>query len=115
MENHEPTNQELKDSINAVLEAVNAFAGTVDDKFAKIDERFDRVDLRLNKIEATMVTKDYLDDKLAIRKADLILIDRKQEEKVDALVNKLEEKKVLSAKEAVAIKRLSPFPVKPVV
>ena len=51
----EPTNHEI-------LEAINEFSN-------KTDERF-------SKIEATMVTKDYLDDKLSDLRGDLVVLTR---------------------------------------
>lgn len=63
-----------------ILEAINHFASDVDDRFVSIDERFEGIDRRfvsidkrfdgietdIRQIKATMVTKSYLDDKMAI-------------------------------------------------
>lgn len=37
----------------------------VDERFKNVDKRFDGVDKRLTRVEITMVTKDYLDEKMA--------------------------------------------------
>ena len=44
---------------------------------------------RLTTIEANMVTKTYLDEKLGALKGDLIAQDRKLEKKTDALIDSL--------------------------
>ena len=55
-----------------ILEAMNAFAVSVDARFESIESRFDgidgrfaNIDSRFDKIESQMVTKDYLDQRLA--------------------------------------------------
>lgn len=54
-----------------ILGAIQMFAGNV-------DNRFDSIERRVTKIEATMVTKDYLDDKLANIHSDIIAQTRKE-------------------------------------
>lgn len=76
----EPTNKEI-------LEAINAFSGETDKRFDGIDGRLDGIDGRLTKVEATMVTKDYLDDKLSDLRGDLVVLMRKEDMKVKKLVD----------------------------
>lgn len=45
-------------NIQDVLEAISDFSGSV-------DQRFESMDARMNRMESQMVTKDYLDEKLA--------------------------------------------------
>ena len=75
-----------------ILEALNAFAGSVDERFEEIKtvmvtkddlktelSRFATKD-DLQGLKTTMVTKGYLDDKLADHHSDIILhVDRKIE------------------------------------
>jgi predicted nuclease with TOPRIM domain len=96
-------------SNNEILEALNAFAVSVDERFDRLDGRMDgvegkvdrldgkvdrlegrmdkvegkmdRIEHRLTKVETTMVTKGYLDDKLADLKSDLMHYTDKQIEK----------------------------------
>lgn len=53
-----------------VLEAINEFS-------SRVDERFD-------KIENTMVTKDFLEDKLADLRGDLVVLTRKEDRKLNS-------------------------------
>lgn len=129
MENQEPTNRELQvsintlqETINTVLETVNTFANHVEGEFASVKQEINGIKQEIGGlkqdigiIKATMVTKDYLDDKLAIRKADLIIIDRKQEEKINSMASKLADKKVFTRQEAEEIVHISPFPMPPVI
>ncbi|MFA5318687.1 MAG: hypothetical protein WC323_04460 [Patescibacteria group bacterium] len=89
MENQEPTNSEI-------LEAINAFS-------SKNDER-------LQKIESTMVTKDYLDDKLTDLRGDLVVLVRKEDTKLKTLVSVLKNKNIISEEDVKTINALEPFP-----
>jgi len=117
MENLESTKQEI-------LEAIHTFAGSVDQRFDQVDKRFDRLETeigsmeqemgsmkqRIGSIEARMVTKDYLDDKIADWRGDLVGMVRKCDKKDSALVGSLRAKKIISKGEADDILAMSPFP-----
>jgi esterase/lipase len=87
--NQEPT-------ISDVLEAIGDFS-------SKVDERFKR-------IESQMVTKEYLDDKMINLKADLTVVMRKEDHKLEALTKLLASKKVITDDDAKSILALEPFP-----
>jgi len=100
-----------------ILGAVNKFATSVDKRFDGVDKRFDGVDKRFDglesrvtKIEATMVTKDYLDDKLGDLKGDLVILMRKEDRKLQSLIDILYKRKVISAQEVKQILSMQPFP-----
>ncbi len=67
----------------------------VDRRFAKIDERFEKLEGRVGHLESSMVTKEYLDDKLADLHGDLVIMVRKEDKKVDVLVDILHKRHVL--------------------
>jgi hypothetical protein len=69
-----------------ILNAVNDFSNQVEKRFDGVESRLDGVESRIDKIEATMVTKDYLDDKLADLRGDLVVLMRKEDTKVKALI-----------------------------
>ena len=99
-----------------ILEAINDFASVVETRFAKIDARFDKNDERFEKIEtdlkiikSTMVTKDYLDEKLGDLRGDLTVLIRKEDNKVRELVNILVEKKVMSMVDREKLFKMEPF------
>ena len=107
---------EKETSKNEILEAINEFSNRVDDKFDKVDERFDKVDKRFDnlegrvgKIEATMVTKDYLDEKLADLRGDLVVLMRKEDTKVVKLIEILKRRKVITEIEEKEILSMEPF------
>ena len=93
-------NQEPK--IQDVLEAIGTFAN-------RVEERFEKLETKVTKIEATMVTKDYLDEKLADLRGDLVLLTRKEDTKLKTLVATLEEKKVIDKKDRTKIVTMEPF------
>jgi hypothetical protein len=75
-----------------------------------IDGRVDGIDVRLTRVESQMVTKAYLDDKLIDLKADLTVVMRKEDHKLEALTRLLASKKVISEDDANNILSLEPFP-----
>jgi hypothetical protein len=83
-------------SKNEILEAIGEFSN-------KVEQRF-------NKIESIMVTKDYLDDKLLNMKSDMVVMMRKEDEKVKTLVQILKQKNLLNDSEVKLILALEPFP-----
>lgn len=78
-------------------------------RFDKMDSRFDKVGGRLDKIESTMVTKDYLDEKIADLRGDLVVMMRKEDTKVVKLVEVLKRHKVISDSEEREILSMEPF------
>jgi len=109
---------------NEILEAVNNFATHVDKKFANIDNQFSEIKAEITTIKSeittiksdivnirsTMVTKDYLDDKLADLRGDLALIMRKEDTKVAMLVKILRARDVITEDDKQQIFAMEPFP-----
>lgn len=93
-----------------ILEAINVFSSDTDKRFDGIDKRFDGIDTRLTKVEATMVTKDYLDEKLSDLRGDLVILTRKEDLKVKKLIEILQKHKVINKKEVKELMSMEPFP-----
>lgn len=64
----------LETSNQEILEVTNSYANVV-------DERLGRLEREQTRMSATMVTKDYLDDKLANLRSDIYINTAKQIEK----------------------------------
>ncbi len=99
------------DGVDAQFKSVDAQFKSVDAQFKSVASMAEVEGLRkelkadlaqmaskadLRRIEATMVTKDYLDDKLADLKGDLIVKLRKTNEKLDFIVSLLRAHAVFS-------------------
>ena len=82
--------------VGSLSEQITEQASYVDKRFDGVDKRFDGIDKRLNKIEATMVTKDYLDDKFADFKAELSDTGGKAEQHVKRLAVTLQKNGVIT-------------------
>ena len=111
------TKKGFLDADKKLTEAVDFLAATtkeqfdeIGERFDKMDEQFDKMDGRLTKVEAMMVTKDYLDEKMADLRGGLITVIRKEDTKVKTLTNILHTKKVIDKKEKDKIFSLEPFP-----
>ncbi len=70
----------------------------MDTRLDRMDERFDHVDERFDRIEATMVTK-----------GDLIVLMRKEDRKLTALVGELRQRDVLDQTATHRILAMEPF------
>lgn len=107
---------EKEASKNEILEAINEFSTKIDEKFVKIDEQFVKIDgqfvkvgQRFDKIEANMVTKDYLDNKLADLRGDLVVLTRKEDTKMIKLVEILKRRAIITEAEEKEILAMEPF------
>jgi hypothetical protein len=94
---------EIRTRFDELLSAIHAFAHSV-------DQRFDVVDKRLSRVEATMVTKDYLDNKLADHGVRYGGLDRETNEKIYVLTDALVAEGSLSPGAATRVVTAEPFP-----
>ncbi|MEK7481200.1 MAG: hypothetical protein AAB633_00440 [Patescibacteria group bacterium] len=106
--------QEIKNEFETLATAVKVGFDKVDERFNKVDERFDALEGRVTRIEATMVTKSYLDDKLADLKGSLIVTLRKEDEKVDLLIDLLYRRNMLKDDDVRVLHDIAVFPRPPV-
>ncbi len=95
--------KQTDEKFNDVLEAINTLS-------THTDERFGRLEGDVNHIRMEMVTKNYLDDKLSDLRGDLVVLLRKEDRKVAALVEVLLTRKVISDKDAKTILAMELFP-----
>ena len=70
---------------------------------------FNELKSDVTRIKALMVTKDYLDEKLADLRGDLVVLTRKEDTKVKALINLLKNKKIITPGDAKQLFTLEPF------
>ncbi|HCX39333.1 MAG TPA: hypothetical protein DHS36_03705 [Candidatus Veblenbacteria bacterium] len=75
-----------------------------------VDARLDKVDARLGKVESQMVTKSYLDDKMAELEGGVIVRQRKEDKKVNLLIELLQSKSVLAETDVKQLKEIQVFP-----
>lgn len=76
-------------TIQDVLDVLQIFSRSVDERFKQI--------------ESTMVTKDYLDDKLFEVRGEIANLGRKQDRKVDIIVEELVKRNIFDASTASRI------------
>src|SRR5512133_2953064 len=88
---------EMRGSIKSLEKGQEEIHEIIQEFSTHIDHRFDRLEGRVGKIEATMVTKDYLDDKLAEHGSRYGEIDRKTNMKIEFLADALVAEKSLSS------------------
>lgn len=75
-----------------------------------VNPQFGKMRTEIDEIKAQMVTKDYLDDKLADLRGDLVVLMRKEDTKLIELVKTLQDKNILAEDEVKRIMEMEPFP-----
>lgn len=119
----QPTNQDILNAVATLDAKVNTLntkvsvlatnqqdlVETINDFSTHVDKRFDALEGRVTKIESTMVTKDYLDEKMADLRGDLTVLIRKEDTKVKALVDLLVERNVLEEPDRKKLFSMEPF------
>ena len=106
----------LARAVKAGFDGVDKSFDGVDKRFDGVDKRFDGVDKRLNgidkrlsRVESTMVNKDYLDEKLADLRGDIVILLRKEDRKLEALIEKLKKKHIITDKDIKELQEIQIF------
>ena len=76
------TTDQLAGMIKEQFDEVGKRFDEVDKKFDEVNKQFGEVNGRLGKIESNMLTKDYLDERLADLRGDLVVLTRKEDNKL---------------------------------
>ena len=109
-----------------VLKAVNTLTDKTDRRFGDIFEavtfikdnaamrdefnnEISGIKTEISGIKSTMVTKDYLDEKMSDLRGDLVVMMRKEDTKLKTLVGVLKEKAVLDNSDVKRIYSMEPF------
>ena len=100
--NNEPT-------LHDVLGAISTFSSSVDDRFDEVQSEISGIKGEITSIRSQMVTKVYLDDKLSDLRGDLVVLVRKEDRKLAAVVNELVKRDVFDEATAERIFELEPF------
>lgn len=102
--------EQNKVTTEEILEAINSFANHTEQRFQKLEGDVAGLKGDVGMIKSNMVTKDYLNDKLADLRGDLVVLLRKEDYKLEALLKILSEKKAISVDEAKNVLAMEPFP-----
>lgn len=121
---------EIKNDVDNLADAFNTYATHTDSQISRIDNTMTKMQSDMNEmksdmvemktgmvtmksdittIKSTMVTKSYLDDKIADVKGELITTIRKEDTKVKTVVEKLVTKKIFSNQDKKDIEIMPPF------
>ena len=106
----EKLGKNVDESMGELHEAIGEFSNRVDARFEKLESRMDSMEGKVDSMETRMVTKDYLDEKLFDLRGDLSSIIRKEDKKVESLIEVLYKKKVISKDDKEQILSMEPFP-----
>ncbi|NQV12896.1 MAG: hypothetical protein HQ530_01180 [Parcubacteria group bacterium] len=83
----------------------------LDGRIGKLEKKVGGIEKRIGKIEKTMVTKDYLDDRLTDLEGKLVIGQTKTNNKVNKFINILTDKDILIKSEEKGLKRTQALPV----
>ncbi|MFH2104769.1 MAG: hypothetical protein ABII72_00870 [Parcubacteria group bacterium] len=121
------TKDELKNSLEKMAtkddlkNGLENLAIMVKAGFDDVDKRFDSVatkgelnsakkDIKVEINKHKLETQDFIADKVADVKGELVLLTRKEDKKLYCLVDKLGKKKVISPRDIAQLDRMKPFP-----
>ncbi|HAZ28247.1 MAG TPA: hypothetical protein DCY48_00510 [Candidatus Magasanikbacteria bacterium] len=99
-------------SLKETVSSLDKRVGSVEESVDFIKENAvtrDEFQEEIKGIRSVMVTKDYLDEKMADFRGDMVIVMRKGDTKLRALVDILKHKRVLSEKDVTKLKRMEPF------
>lgn len=102
--------EQLENDNRDILETINEFADNTERHFESLETNVAGLKTDMTSVKSTMVTKDYLDDKLADLRGDLVVLTRKEDQKVVALVEELLRTGILAKDAAKRILTMDPFP-----
>lgn len=102
----DPTN--AQPTLQDVLDAVNESSINTEGRLQKLEAGLQKLEAGLQSVKTEL--KDYMDVKMADLKGDLVLLMRKEDTKLKALVDVLHQKKVISEADAKHILGMDPFP-----
>jgi len=109
-----PENYITKEYLDKTLdEKFDDMARIIKDGFDGVGERFNKVEGEISSMKSVMVTKDYLDDKLAKFNGETIVRERREDEKVNLSVKFLGEKKIFNSDELKQLHEIQVFPAPP--
>ena len=97
-------------SVKGDLGSVKGDLGSVKGDLASVKTDLLSAKGDLSSVKSQMVTKDYLDNKLADLRSDLVIMARKGNKKLEVFIEELVEQKSLTRSAAKRILALEPFP-----
>ena len=106
--------QETQATLQEFMVAVNGYATRTESEIAIIKEDIAGVKVQLSSIQGQLntrvVTKDYLDDKLANLKGDLMTFSHKEDTKLTTTIDILTKRRAITAADKKHLLALEPFP-----
>ncbi|MEY4723414.1 MAG: hypothetical protein RLZZ324_927 [Candidatus Parcubacteria bacterium] len=109
MENDSQFDQVLV-AISSLKKGVDERFDNIDDRFAMMDDRFKDFGAKIADLSAACVTRGYLDQQMLDLRSDVTGQVRKGDLKVNALVELLHGRSVLTAADRAQLLSMGPFP-----
>ncbi|MEK9182922.1 MAG: hypothetical protein AAB849_00220 [Patescibacteria group bacterium] len=104
----EPNQNKIEISTNEIMDFLVKHM-VIKEELKELEEKIEsNLKLELNKQKLDIL--DAVDDKLAHLKGDLVVLMRKEDKKVVALVEILREDKVIAPEKAETVLKMEPFP-----
>lgn len=101
---------EKKDLKQIREEIAEVIEDNINPQFEKVRTRLDNVEKGLEQVKSQMVTKSYLDDKLADLEGGLVAKLRKEDTKMNRLIEIMKKKSLLSKSEVKELNEFKIFP-----
>ena len=108
----------IEQNVTPVLDKMDGRIDKMDGRIDNMDSRMDKMDGKLDDMRKTIANlpdKTYLDAKLADREGNAVVRQKKQNEKVNLVIDFLGKKKVFEEREMQQLNAMHVFPSPPMV
>ncbi|HUT21788.1 MAG TPA: hypothetical protein VMX18_00065 [Candidatus Bipolaricaulota bacterium] len=99
----------IEQNINPQFDELRAGVSDLKSDVSELKSDVSELKSDVNNIKAQMVTKDYLDDKLADLRGDYVVLMRKEDKKLTKLVEILTRRELIDTADADEVLTLEPF------
>jgi len=100
----------IEDNINPQFDELRDKIGVISDNVGSLKSDVSSLKSEIGYVKSQMVTKSYLDDKLADLSGDTIIKLKKEDAKVNRLIEMMGGKKMLDEKEIKELEEIKVFP-----
>lgn len=87
----------------------NTVRKTIKPSFDDVYKRLDGMDKDITHIRTNMATKDFMDEKMADLRGDIVVLLRKEDRKLEALIEKLNAKHVITDNDVKELRDIQIF------
>jgi len=107
LQEHMVTKAEFN-QLEVKVDGLDLRVGGLETRVGGLEQKVDGLSQKINQTKLDLL--DALDDKIGNLKGDLVILMRKEDKKVDHLIQLLQQKSVITEQDATTLLEIRPFP-----